>query len=242
MCVQPAPARRLHPPVVDHDDYVDDGAEPDHHAAQQARKVAALTQSVPWATRKSAAQVSRIVEGGPVLIASAHPPIAPPRIVVRSRTGVRSERKDAGLWGEKSHGRCFRWGLGRGGAGYDRGRHKRLDPGWRHPPLGRRPATAVTYRAFGSRPRPRHPHHRRRHARRHSSSRRRRSPATFSTRPPGRGTDSNTASNSSDGTEVEGTSLPNTGMNSGLLTLLGAGCIAVGALAIRRGRHWRSAR
>jgi LPXTG-motif cell wall-anchored protein len=41
---------------------------------------------------------------------------------------------------------------------------------------------------------------------------------------------------------VEGTSLPNTGMNSGLLTLLGAGCIAVGALAIRRGRHWRSAR
>jgi LPXTG-motif cell wall-anchored protein len=57
-----------------------------------------------------------------------------------------------------------------------------------------------------------------------------------------RETDGHPASNASDATEVEGTSLPNTGTDAAPLLLLGAGCVAVGALAIRRGRHWRSAR
>ena len=44
----------------------------------------------------------------------------------------------------------------------------------------------------------------------------------------GLATDSNTASNASDATEVEGTGLPNTGTDSGPLLLLGGGFIAVG--------------
>jgi LPXTG-motif cell wall-anchored protein len=55
-------------------------------------------------------------------------------------------------------------------------------------------------------------------------------------------TESKTASNASDTTEVEGTGLPNTGTDSGPLLLLGGGFIAVGALAIRGSRRWRSAR
>jgi LPXTG-motif cell wall-anchored protein len=55
----------------------------------------------------------------------------------------------------------------------------------------------------------------------------------------GLATDSNTASNA---TEVEGTSLPRTGTSSGPLLLLGGSCIAIGTLAVRRGRRWRSAR
>jgi LPXTG-motif cell wall-anchored protein len=58
----------------------------------------------------------------------------------------------------------------------------------------------------------------------------------------GLATDSNTASNASDRTEVEGTGLPNTGTDSGPLLLLGGGFVAIGALAIRGTRRWRSAR
>ena len=53
---------------------------------------------------------------------------------------------------------------------------------------------------------------------------------------------SNTASKGADQTEVEGTALPNTGSDSGPLLLLGGGFIAVGSLAVRGSRRWRSAR
>jgi LPXTG-motif cell wall-anchored protein len=43
-------------------------------------------------------------------------------------------------------------------------------------------------------------------------------------------------------TATDASELPRTGTDSGPLLLLGASCVAIGSLAVRRGRRWRSAR
>jgi hypothetical protein len=43
-------------------------------------------------------------------------------------------------------------------------------------------------------------------------------------------------------TDTEATGLPRTGTDSGPLLLVGASCVGIGAVAVRQGRRWRSAR